>query len=129
MKANSNLLMSDYIDTKQIERSIKVFTESTFGEIFTFRFFEWLVIGLGGTFMGLFIVLPIIMFGAALSKWKIIERAREFKIQLAIFTVFSLTAGIWIKFLPYVKKPTFDVIQLQDTFGNVILAAGYVSLL
>jgi uncharacterized protein len=129
MKANSNLLMSDYIDTNQIERSIKVFAEGTFGDIFIFRFFEWLVIGLGGTFLGLFIVLPIIMFGAALSKWKIIERAKEFKIRLAIVAVLSLAAGIWIKFLPYVKKPTLDVIQIQDTIGNVILAAGYVSLL
>ncbi|QUW21658.1 DUF418 domain-containing protein [Sporosarcina sp. Marseille-Q4063] len=129
MKANSNLLMSDYVDTHQIERSIEAFGSGSFGNIFVFRFFEWLLIGLGGTFMGFFIVLPIIMFGAALSKWKVIERAKEFKIRLVVIAVLSLAAGIWIKLLPHLKKPTLDLIQLQDTIGNVILAAGYVSLL
>ena len=67
--------------------------------------------------------------GAALSKWKIIERAKEFKGRLGILALFTLAAGIWIKLLPHLKKPTLDLIQLQDTIGNVILAAGYVSLL
>ncbi|WP_246231598.1 DUF418 domain-containing protein [Sporosarcina jiandibaonis] len=129
MKANSNLLMSDYADLDLIERSIEVFGSGSFGDIFTLRFFEWLVIGLGGTFMGFFIVLPIIMFGAALSKWKVIERAKEFKIRLAILALLSLAAGIWIKLLPHLKKPALDLIQIQDTIGNIILAAGYVSLL
>ncbi len=38
----------------------------TYGEILVFRFFEWLIIGLGGTFMGFFIVLPLIMIGAGI---------------------------------------------------------------
>lgn len=128
-KASPNLLADDYTDVQQIERSIEAFASGSFGDIFVFRFFEWLVMGLGGTFMGLFIVLPIIMLGAALSKWKVIERAKEFKGRLAILAVLTLAMGIWIKLLPHLKKPTLDLIQLQDTIGNVILAAGYVSLL
>ena len=31
--------------------------------------------------------------------------------------------------LPYTSGPSYDLIQLQDTFGGVILAAGYVGLL
>ena len=128
-KLLSNLILSDYVDTNQIERSIETFGHGSIGDIFVFRFFEWLVIGLGGTFMGFFIVLPIIMLGAALSKWKIIERAKEFKGRLAILAVTTFATGIWIKLLPHLKEPTLDLIQLQDTIGNVILAAGYVCLL
>ena len=47
-----------------------------------FRFYEWIIIGLGGTLMGFFIVLPIIMLGAALSKWKVIERSVKMKGRL-----------------------------------------------
>ncbi len=34
--------------------------------------------------MGFFIVLPIIMIGVALSKWKVIERAGELKVRIAV---------------------------------------------
>lgn len=129
VKSNPDILVEGFADTSQIERSIEVFAHGTFGEIFIYRFFEWLIIGLGGTFMGIFIVLPIIMFGAALSKWKIIERAAELKGRLAITTVIGLAVGIWIKVLPYMNEPTYDLIQLQDTFGGIILATGYVAML
>ncbi len=103
-KAGPNFLTDDYTDIKQIERSIEAFASGSFGDIFVLRFFEWLLIGLGGTFMGFFIVLPIIMLGAALSKWKIIERAKEFKGRLAILAILTLATGIWIKLLPHLKE-------------------------
>lgn len=129
MKTSPDLLVEGFADTRQIERSIEVFSQGSFGEIFIFRLLEWLVIGFGGTFMGFFIVLPIIMVGAALSKWKIIERAAELKGRLTIVTVIGLAIGIWIKVLPHIGEPTFDLVQLQDTFGGIILATGYVGLL
>ena len=128
-KTNPNSLLADYADINKIESSIQAFAHGTFGEIFTFRFFEWLVVGLGGTFMGFFIVLPLIMLGAALSKWKVIERAAELKGKIVIVTVVALALGIWLKVLPHLGEPTYDLILLQDTFGGVILAAGYIGLL
>ena len=64
-----------------------------------FDFVEWLTFGLGSTFLGIFIVLPIIMLGAALSKWKVIERAAEIKGKLVIVTVIGLAVGLWMKML------------------------------
>ena len=128
-KKNPDLLLAEYADINKIESSIQAFAQGSYSEIFTFRFFEWLMVGFGGTFMGFFIVLPIIMLGAALSKWKVIERAGEMNVKIAIVTVVGLALGIWLKVLPYQGDPTYDLVILQDTFGGVILAAGYVGLL
>ncbi|MCZ2257248.1 DUF418 domain-containing protein [Sporosarcina sp. G11-34] len=128
-KTSPDLLLEDFADVDKVESSIQIFANGTFGEIFTFRFFEWLVVGLGGAFMGIFIVLPIIMLGAALSKLKVIERASELKGKIAIVTIVGFALGLWIKVLPHLGNPTYDLVLLQDTFGGVILAAGYVGLL
>jgi len=128
-KSNPAFLINEYADIQQIELAISAYAQGTWSEIFIFRFYEWLVIGLGGTFMGFFIVLPIIMLGAALSKWKVIERAAEMKGRLVAVIVLGLGVGFGMKALPHIAEPTPDLLLLQDTFGGVIVAAGYVGLL
>lgn len=115
-------------DPEQVAEAIRVFSNGTIGEIFSFRIMEWLVYGLTSTFLGIFIVLPIIMFGAAISKWKVIERAHELKRKLLVSGILIAPIGIWIKALPFIKEPSYDLIQLQQTFGGVLLAAAYVAL-
>ncbi|WP_075528638.1 DUF418 domain-containing protein [Sporosarcina ureilytica] len=129
VKTNPNTFVEGFADTEKIERSIEVFANGSFGEIFSFRAIEWLFYGLGSTLLGFFIVLPIIMLGAAMSKWKIIERANEIKGRLVIVAVLATAIGVWIKALPHIGQPTYDLVQLQDTFGGVILAAGYMAIL
>lgn len=121
--------MEEYADIHQIELSIGAYAKGTYGEIFMFRLFEWLMYGLSSTFMGIFIVLPIIMVGVALSKWKVVERANEMKGRITVVTVITLALGIWIKALPHIGEPTLDVVTLQDSYGGVILAAGYVGMM
>lgn len=121
--------MDGYANIQQIELSVSAYAMGTYGEIFMFRLFEWLLYGLSSTFMGIFIVLPIIMVGVALSKWKFVERAKELKGRIAVVTVVTLGLGIWIKSLPYINKPTTDVVMLQDMYGGVILAASYVGII
>lgn len=129
VKMDPNALMEGYADNEKIEQAILTFGQGSFGEIFSFRLVEWLIYGLSSTFLGIFIVLPLIMFGAAMSKWKVIERAAEIKGRLVLVMVIGFVAGIGIKMLPHIGEPTYDLVQLQDTFGGVILAAGYVGLL
>lgn len=112
----------------QIEKALEVFANGSFGEIFSFRALEWLVYGLSSTFLGIFIVLPIILFGSAMSKWKVIERAHALKGKLVIVGIIATALGLWIKALPFIKSPTYDYFQLQATFGGVFLAAGYASI-
>lgn len=115
-------------NSPQIEKALAVFGNGSFGEIFAFRGVEWLIYGLSSTLLGLFIVLPIIMFGAAMSKWKVIERVHELKGKFMLVAIIATAIGLWIKFLPFVKSPTYDYIQLQTTFGGVFLASGYVAI-
>ena len=129
VKTSPGTFMEEFSDTHQIERAISVFANGSFGEIFSFRLVEWLTFGLGSTLLGIFIVLPLIMLGAAMSKWKIIERAAEIKGKLVIVTVIGLAVGVWMKMLPHLGDSTYDLVQLQDTFGGVTLAAGYIGLL
>ena len=129
LNKNPNLLVGDYADIQRIELAIGAYAQGTWSEIFVFRFSEWITIGLGGTMMGFILVLPIIMLGAALSKWKVIERASEIKGRLVVVMILGLGIGIWIKALPHIGEPTQDLVLLQDTFGGVFVAGGYVGLL
>lgn len=128
VKTDPNALIEDFSDIGKINSTITTFANGSFGDIFLARLIEWLTYGLGSTLLGIFIVLPIIMFGAAMSKVKVIERAAELKSKLLIVTLIVLPLGIWIKALPHLGEPAYDLVQLQDTFGGVLLATGYVGL-
>lgn len=119
-----------FVDLHQIELSISAYAHGGFGEIFMQRFSDWLSIGVAsGLLLGFFMVLPLIMIGAALSKWKVIERANELKGRLALIAVVMIGLGVWIKSLPFINEVTMSNRMLQETFGGVILAAGYVALI
>ena len=128
-KLNPNAIMEGYADIHQIERSLEAYAYGSYGEIFSFRFSEWLIYGLTGSLVGIFVVLPLIMIGAGLSKWKVIERAAELKVGIAIVTVVSLAAGIWMKAAPHIGGPSPDALILQTQFGGPVLAIGYIGLL
>ncbi|WP_255550329.1 DUF418 domain-containing protein [Sporosarcina sp. E16_3] len=128
-KFDPNALMEGYADIHQIERSLEAYAYGSYGEIFSFRLSEWLTYGLPASLLGVFVILPLIMIGAGLSKWKVIERAGELKVGIAIVTVVSLVAGIWMKAAPFIGSPSMDAITLQTQFGGPVLAIGYIGLL
>lgn len=118
-----------YVDIHQIELSISAYAHGSFSDIFTQRLMDWMLIGLGnGLLLGAFMILPLISIGAVLSKWKLIERAGELKGQLAIAALVFIPTGIWMKALPFTQGPTASNQLLQETFGGVILAFGYIAL-
>lgn len=129
VKINPEAITEELGNAAKIEAAFSTYGDGSFGEIFVFRLIEWLTYGLSSTATGFFIVLPIIMLGAAMSKWKVIERAVEMRKQLTIIAVLFVAAGIWIKFLPYLKEPTYDLVLIQESFGGLILAIGYMALL
>jgi uncharacterized protein len=128
-KLRPDAMMEGYADIHQIERSIEAYAHGSYGEIFSFRFFEWLTYGLTGSLLAIFVVLPLIMVGAGLSKWKVIERAADLKVGTAVVTVVALAAGIWMKAAPHIAGPSSDAILLQTQFGGPVLAVGYIGLL
>lgn len=128
-RANPDALMTGYANYHQIERSISAYARGSFGEIFSFRFFEWLLFGLTNSMLALLIILPLIMFGAGLSKWKIIERASEMKVRLTIIALICIGLGVWLKSTPFHYGETMDYQMLQTLFGGPILGIGYAAAL
>ncbi|WP_342508944.1 DUF418 domain-containing protein [Sporosarcina sp. FSL K6-2383] len=124
-----NSALAGYVDIQQIEMAISAYGLGSYGEIFSFRFFEWLTFGLLSALSGLILILPLIMLGAGLSKRRIFERAGEMKGRIAIMTVLTLAVGIWLKAAPFTGEPTLSAQMLQSVFGGPILAAGYVGVL
>lgn len=124
-----NSMLAGYADIQKIELAISAYGLGSYGEIFSFRFVEWFTFGFLGVFLGIVMILPLIMIGAGLSKWKVFERAGEMKGRIAVITVLTLAAGIWLKAVPFTGEPTLSAQMLQTVFGGPILAAGYVGLL
>lgn len=128
-KMDPNQLMEGFVDIHQIERAITAYAHGSYGEALAFRITEWLIIGLPAVFMGVFMVLPLIMIGTAFSKYKLFERAAEWKGRIAIVTLISLVAGIFIKSLPYTDVNTYYNTLIQQLIGGPILAVGYAGLI
>ncbi|WP_318615750.1 DUF418 domain-containing protein [Sporosarcina sp. YIM B06819] len=128
-KASPNSVLSGYADIQQIELAISAYGLGSYGEIFSFRFVEWLPFGFLGVFLAVVMILPLLMIGAGLSKWKVFERAGEMKGRIVVITVMALAAGLWLKAVPFTGEPTLAAQMLQSVFGGPILAAGYVGLL
>lgn len=128
-KNNSGSMVGSYADIQQIELSISAYAHGTYGEIFSFRLFEWLLYGLTTSFLGVFIILPLIMIGAALSKYKVFERASQMKGRIAIIAGISLVVGVLLKYTPYFENATMGDITAAAHFGGPIVSIAYVGIL
>ncbi|MDN4606847.1 DUF418 domain-containing protein [Sporosarcina highlanderae] len=125
-----NQLMEGFSDIQQIERAITAYGHGTYGEAFVFRISEWILFGLTGSFMGVFMILPLIMIGSAFSKMKLFERASEWKGRIAIVAILSLALGIFIKAWPYIDNThTYYNTLIQQLIGGPILAIGYACVI
>ncbi|WP_153720628.1 DUF418 domain-containing protein [Sporosarcina cascadiensis] len=128
-KINPNSLLDGFVDIQKIELAISAYAHGSFAEIFLFRLQEWLMFGVTGLITSIFAILPLMMFGAALSKWKIVERMYEMKGRLAAVMIIFISFGVLLKNIPYVDGPKFENIYLvQSTFGGAVLTIGYAAL-
>lgn len=128
-KAAPGQLLEGFSDIQQIERAITAYGHGSYGEALVFRIFEWLMIGLPAVFMSVFMVLPLIMIGAALSKYKLFERAAQWKGRIAVISVLFVIAGIAVKSLPYWNVSTYYNTLIQQLVGGPILAVGYAGII
>ncbi|MCM3711173.1 DUF418 domain-containing protein [Sporosarcina luteola] len=128
-KLNPNQLMEGFVDIQRIELAITAYAHGSYGEALVFRMTEWLLIGLSGSFLGVFMVLPLIMLGAAFSKWKLFEQAAELKGKIAIVGLIALAVGIFIKSWPYMDGFAYHNTLIQQLIGGPILAIGYASVI
>ncbi|ARD49099.1 hypothetical protein SporoP33_13200 [Sporosarcina sp. P33] len=130
MRSNSGSFMMDgFADTKQIELAISAYGNGTFGEIFAFRLNEFFMFEIIGLLTSGFIILPLIMMGAAFSKWKVIEKMYAHKGKLLVVLFVFLPVGLVLKNVPNWDGPKFEnVLLVQSIFGGPVLTVGWAAL-
>ncbi|PIC56183.1 hypothetical protein CSV80_12595 [Sporosarcina sp. P12(2017)] len=127
-KTTSNML-DGFVDTRQIELAISSYGNGTFSEIFAFRLNEFFVFEIVGSITAVFIILPLIMFGAVLSKFKIIERMYALKGKLLVAMLVFIPIGVVLKNIPSWDGSKFEnILLVQSIFGGPILTLGYGAL-
>ncbi|PIC65948.1 hypothetical protein CSV78_15170 [Sporosarcina sp. P16a] len=127
-QTTSNVL-DGFVDTRQIELAISSYGNGTFKEIFAFRLNEFFTFEIIGSITAVFIILPLIMFGAALSKFKIIERMYTLKGKLLLAMIICIPVGVVLKNIPSWDGPKFEnILLIQSIVGGPILTLGYAAL-
>lgn len=127
--ATSASLLDGFSDNEQIERALAVYGNGSFGDIFAFRLNEFFTFEIVGSITAVFMILPLIMFGAALSKFQVIERMYGMKKQLLAALVIFIPIGIVLKNIPSWDGPKFEnMFFVQSLFGGPILTVGYGAL-
>lgn len=127
--ATSSNMLDGFEDVQQIERAISAYANGTFGDIFAFRLNEFFTFEILGSITAVFIILPLIMFGAALSKFKVIERMYALKWKLLLAMLVFIPIGVILKNIPSWDGPKFEnILLVQSIIGGPILTLGYAAL-
>ena len=120
--------LSSFADIQQIEKSIEVYGHGGYVEALAFRAKEWLFLNASNLLFTPFFILPLMMIGAALAKWRFMERAYEMKGKLLVGGVLALAIGLVLKALPFIVAPDYSLQLVQTFFGGPLVSAGYVAL-
>ena len=117
--------LSEFADIQQLQESIEVYGHGSYLAALAFRAKEWLMISGANLFLTPFMILPLMMLGAAFAKWKVFERANELKGRLVVVGISTLVIGLLLKALPFLIGPGFSVQLVQTYFGGPLVAIGY----
>lgn len=79
--------------------------------------------------MSLFMVMPFMLVGAGLAKFRLIERAKEVKILWITLAVVFTAAGLALKNLAYFGEHTLLLDYIKVYIGGPTLALGYMALI
>ncbi|MCH7320682.1 DUF418 domain-containing protein [Solibacillus sp. MA9] len=117
------------VDIEAIQSAIAAYGVGNWADAFSQRLVD-LSIQMSG-FMwisSLFTILPYMLIGAALAKWRLIERAKEKLVLWFVLALVGIGVGIYVKSLPIVGAQTFGNEYLQVYIGGPILALGYIAV-
>lgn len=124
----AGLSIESLTEQSLVTQALEIYGRGTYGDIFSFRAYEWLITGVLNTFLVGFIIGGIMLFGVVCSKGQLIERATARKRALLLSGLLLTGIGILLKSWPFITSPTYSNIQLQTTLGGTVLAAGYIGL-
>lgn len=86
-----------------------------------YNFVMWMV--------ALLTILPYMLVGAALSKWRVVENAKRLKWMWILLAVVFVAAGLLLKALPIQFANTFGFSYLKVYVGGPMLALGYMAVI
>ena len=78
-------------------------------------------------FVALVTILPYMLVGVALAKWKLIEQASQYKKVWLALAVLGVSVGLFIKNAPILFTRTYLLDYLKVYVGGPILALGYIA--
>lgn len=117
-----------YVDLQTIENAITAYGVGGWTDAFNQRLDDLSVqMSFNMWISVLFTILPYMLIGAAASKWKLIERAKDLKLLWIILAVVGIGLGLFIKSTPYIFERTYLLNYLKVYIGGPILSIGYAS--
>lgn len=121
-----DVVMELYIDIEAIEGVVTAYTLGSWSDSFMQRAEDFFY--MFQPFMWLTTLLAYMLVGAAASKWRLIERARERKRFWFILMTITLALGIYMKSLFVFGDGTYLQYYVQTFVGGPLVAIGYASV-
>ena len=118
------------VDIQKVQDSITAYGTGSWMDAFNQRLVDlgdqmplemWII--------SLFMILPFMLIGAGLAKFRLIERAKELKwLWISIAIVFT-TGGLVLKNLAYLREHTYFLDYIKVYIGGPILSLGYIGVI
>lgn len=122
--------VDEYLDITSVEKAITAYGTGNWADAFMQRLTDLSIqMSIGMWFVSLFTILPYMLLGAAASKWRLVERARELKWLWIALAIGGLVIGIFVKSLPVMFTRTYLFDYLKVYIGGPILSIGYIGLI
>lgn len=126
MKQDDSL--SSIFSPKDVEKSLQIYSEGSFQEIFVQRFADWYVTnGSTGILLICFIILPYMLLGAGFAKQKWLVQVKRYRKLLVYLMFLGLIGGLTCKVIPYVEGGSLINKFIQGQFGGPLLTLFYIS--
>jgi len=127
---NFNTKVDDYLDIVSVEKAITAYGTGNWVDAFLQRLTDLSTqAGIEMWFVALFTILPYMLIGAAASKWRLVERAKELKWLWLTFAIAGLVIGIGIKSLSIMFTRTYLLDYLKVYIGGPVLSVGYIGVI
>lgn len=122
--------VDEYLDITSVEKAITAYGTGNWTDAFMQRLTDLSIqMSIGMWFVSLFTILPYMLLGAAASKWRLVERARELKWLWMTLAIGGVAIGIFVKSLPVMFTRTYLFDYLKVYIGGPILSIGYIGLI
>ncbi|TWT04873.1 DUF418 domain-containing protein [Planomicrobium sp. CPCC 101079] len=119
-----------YAGIQAVQSSIDAYANGTFIDIFGQRLSDWVYSNNPFNFIVLIAtILPFMMVGAAAAKWRLIERAKQYRKVWILLALVPLIIGLLLKATPQLVDKNLAFIYLQDIFGGPLVATGYAAII